>query len=149
MTSNAKVPFPEQSLLPEIKNAVIACNNALTPAFHYIIGMREANEHLKKSKNYAPKRALNPLKRTQSFCALTITGHLFDTLAINRILDTLGENAIKFNMVDVKIGNSEDQESQVVLQIFAKNHHAIDAAILDITPILEKYDIHMQTAAVN
>jgi len=87
----------------------------LTPAFHYIIGMRIANDHLRTSKNYAPKQALNPLKKSQSFCALTLTGHLFDTLAINQILDTLEKNAVKFNCVDVKLGNSEEQESQVVI----------------------------------
>ena len=47
------------------------------------------------------------MKKTTSFCAIKLSGHLFDTLAINKILDILESRSLKFNFVDFTIGNAE------------------------------------------
>lgn len=59
------------------------------------------------------------LKTMKSFHALTLSGNIFRTLAINDIWDVLTNEKVKFNFVDWKIGNNEFENSSCVLQIFA------------------------------
>jgi alpha-aminoadipic semialdehyde synthase len=44
VNSSIDVPFADQILPPEIKNAVMTCNGELTPKFKYVEDLRAANE---------------------------------------------------------------------------------------------------------
>jgi len=44
------------------------------------------NEKLKEAHNFQPKKAL---KKVPSYLSLKLSGHLFDTGAINKMLDVL------------------------------------------------------------
>ncbi len=69
--------------------------------------MKEINEKMNHMNTFAPQKAIKPMKKTSSFCAIKLSGHLFDTLAINKILDLLEQRELKFNFVDFSIGNAE------------------------------------------
>lgn len=89
-------------MLQCIKNAVITQNGELTQNFKYIQKLREVNESFEGRKNFEPKRGLS--KRVMSFSSLIIEGHIFDTGAINKILDICQRTEIKFNVADIKVG---------------------------------------------
>lgn len=44
--SDSKLPFEQQTLIPELKRAIIALNGKLTPGFEYIQKLREENDSL-------------------------------------------------------------------------------------------------------
>lgn len=58
----------------------------LTPQYNYIANLRIVQESNKVHPHYQEKKAL---KQVASFFAFRITGHLFDTGAINKILDAV------------------------------------------------------------
>jgi alpha-aminoadipic semialdehyde synthase len=69
-----------------LQDAVITLHGHLTPKFKYIQELREINRKLKEKHNFQPKKAL---KKVSSYSAIKLQGHLFDTNAINKILDYL------------------------------------------------------------
>ena len=68
-----------------ISRAVITHKGKLTNKFKYIQKLRKANEEVQKQENLMKSKKLGD--RIVSFQSLKIEGHLFDTNAINKILD--------------------------------------------------------------
>ena len=112
-------------LLPELERAVIACQGELTPKFVYIEKLRRAEEELNHMEGYDPKR-VRSMRKTFSFCALRLEGHLFRTKALNQFLDVLNKKGVNFNLLDWKIGADATEESSVFLQIFGRESDHMD-----------------------
>jgi hypothetical protein len=108
-----------QGLFPELERAVIACHGELMPKYVYIEKLRTAEEVLNHMEGYDPKR-VRSIKKTFSFCALRLEGHLFRTKALNLFLDVLNQKGVNFNLLDWKIGADATEESSVFLQIFGR-----------------------------
>jgi hypothetical protein len=58
-----------------------------------------------------------------------MVGHLFDTKFFNNSLDILESNGLKFRVVEMKIGNTTGEPSQVTLQIIGKESDEFNQAI--------------------
>jgi len=55
------------------------------------------------------------MPKTGNFTAIKLIGHLFRTLAINKIIDTCIRYNIAYNCTDIKIGNKKEEASSAVL----------------------------------
>ncbi len=69
--------------------------------------------------------------------ALRVKGHLFDSMAINRIFDACQKLNVKFNILDLQVGNDELSHSQCVLQIFDNEKHLLMDALEQVMEIGE------------
>ncbi|EAS01335.1 lysine-ketoglutarate reductase saccharopine dehydrogenase enzyme, putative (macronuclear) [Tetrahymena thermophila SB210] len=137
--SDISLHIEESGLIDCIKRAVITHNGDLTHAYQYIRKLRDANERIEASKNFEPKRGLS--KKVQSFSSLKIEGHIFDTGAINKILDICQKYEVKFNVADILVGQNEDQTSQMLLQLYANNHESMIEVIEQIEVLAEKINL--------
>ena len=122
--SDATAAFSEQQLPAEIRGAVICCNGKLTPNFDYIFELRKANDHAaalrrasKSMKSLLPAAAA----RVESV-ALELTGHLFDTGALNSLMniieDTDGASA-KFDFANMIVGETRDVPTRLRMKLIA------------------------------
>lgn len=122
--SNPARPFDEQDDLPEeLRGAVIAAHGELTPNFKYIARLRASDERASATRKL--KRA-----RAESFITFNMRGHLFDSGAINKLLDVVEESDASVNIMDITAGRTVDQPSTASLQLFAPMN-ADMAAILN------------------
>lgn len=139
--SDISKPFEDQQLMEPIKRAIITASGQLTPAFRYIARLRKANEEMKHKTMFHKKM---PEKKNLSFISLKLMGHLFDTKAINQIFDYLEEHGVNFRVLELEIGQSNDELSSAYLQIFSKNRDNFNNALDTIYEIGEKYALKIQ-----
>eukprot|EP01017_Pseudomicrothorax_dubius_P030263 TRINITY_DN3759_c0_g2_i1.p1 TRINITY_DN3759_c0_g2~~TRINITY_DN3759_c0_g2_i1.p1 ORF type:complete len:557 (+),score=152.08 TRINITY_DN3759_c0_g2_i1:52-1722(+) len=141
--SDVSKPLVEQGLPPEIERAVVTLNGELTPNFSYITRLREANEKLKASKNYTAG-GLKQMKRVKSFASIRIEGHLFDTLALNKIVDGLTTMMVKFSFIEWIVGKNNEQPSSVVLQVYSKEMDTFLEVLEFLEGVAEKSNLTLQ-----
>ena len=55
------------------------------------------------------------MKSKKSFESIVLKGHLFDTFAINKILDYLEKNDLDFNIAKFEFGKNIKEETKVIL----------------------------------
>ena len=72
------------------------------------------------------------LRRGMSFSTLVLTGHLFDTLFFNQVINILEKNKMDFRVIEIEVGNISQKTSTATLQIVAKNHSMMDKAMDEI-----------------
>eukprot|EP00742_Colponemidia_sp_Colp-10_P006586 GILJ01007057.1.p1 GENE.GILJ01007057.1~~GILJ01007057.1.p1 ORF type:complete len:567 (-),score=95.36 GILJ01007057.1:268-1968(-) len=117
-TSDGSREWEDMTDLPdELRFACILANGKLTPNFRYIQRLREVGQ--REQKQQKTQFNAEVLRRTASFCSVTIRGHLFDSGLINRCLNILEEQQAKFRMLDWEIGQTTDQTSSVVIQLIS------------------------------
>jgi len=138
-----KLEPSKQGLMPEMDRAMITWNGKLTEKFSYIWRLREANEKLKEVKSYSPKKMIP--KEVKSFLALHLKGQLFQTQAINKIVDLVTIHPdVKFNFESWNIGPYESKiPSSVVLQLFSDHQKDVDVVMESINKIAEESDIEI------
>ena len=126
----------KQGLLPEMERAMISWNGKLTEKFSYIWRLREAHDKLKQIKSYSPKK----IKEAKSFHALHLKGQLFQSQAINKIVDLVTIHSdVKFNFESWNIGPyKSNTPSSVVLQLFGNDQKDVDNVLVAINKIAEE-----------
>jgi len=139
--SDISKPFEEQGLVGPIKRATITASGQLTPSFAYIARLRKANEEMKHKTMFSKKM---PEKKNLSFISLKLMGHLFDTKAINQIFDYLEEHGVNFRVLELEIGQNNDQSSSAYLQIFSKDRENFNSALDIIYEIGDKFQLTIQ-----
>lgn len=130
--SDTTTPFAELSDIPkEIKNAIVCCNGKLTPNFKYIDQLRKLNEIQKKEEQEISqmKKKKKGLKRAISFTSLCLSGNIFDTRFFNDALDILEAAKANFRVINIKVGQNEEEESVATLQIFSSDVMRMTAAM--------------------
>ena len=132
--------FKEQGLVPELSKAVITWNGSLTEDYEYINTLRLAKEEMKKKHLYNMKGP-SKLVRDISFTSIKLEGHLFDTMAINKIFDVLEKLAVEFRVLDLEIGKRSGNRSFAYIQIFCKDRKAFGMAFDNITELAAQYNI--------
>jgi len=141
--SDITKPIEEQNLVPEIQRAMITWNGQLTKSFEYIQALRNAKEGSKKTlwlqQNTPPSS-----KRSIPSISLKIQGHLFDTKAINKIFDNLEESKVNFRILEMDIGQNNEQKSHVSLQIFSKDRDIYDKVLEIIYDVGEKFELEVK-----
>lgn len=133
----------KQGLMPEMERAMITWNGKLTDRFSYIWRLREANEKLKEVKGYSPKKMIS--KELKSFHAFHLKGQLFQTQAINKIVDLVTIHPdVKFNFESWNIGPYKSKTpSSVVLQLFGKDQRDVEVVMEAINKIAEESDLEI------
>lgn len=131
-----------QGVCPEMDRAMIAWNGSLTERFSYIWRLREAHDKLKTIQGYSPKKIL---KEVRSFHAYHLKGQLFQTQAINKIVDLVAVHPdVKFNFESWNIGPYKSKTpSSVVLQLFGKDTKDMENAIEALSKIAEENDLEI------
>lgn len=135
----------KQGLMPEMERAMITWNGKLTEKFSYIWRLREANEKLKQAKSYSPRKTI--AKEIKSFHAIHLKGQLFQTQAINKIVDLVTIHPdVKFNFESWNIGPYKSKTpSSVVLQLFSDHAKDVELVMESISKIAEENDIEIDS----
>lgn len=111
--SDGTLPFNEQADLPAvIKGAVITDHGSLTPNFKYINSIRSSRDRADTARGF--KRT-----RQESFTSISLFGHLFDSGAINKILDVIEESHSSCRILDFQVGSDQHTPTKATLQLFA------------------------------
>jgi ACT domain-containing protein len=103
--------------------------------------LRKLNELQKKEEQEilemrsAPKK--KGLKRSMSFTSLCISGHIFDTRFFNDTLDILETAKANFVVLNMRIGQREEEESSASLQIFSHDTMRFNTALDKIYELAE------------
>lgn len=133
--SDINKPLEEQGLLPEISGALVTWNGGITPNYKYITTLR--NSSLLSSKTKV-------LKKSTSFIEVELVGHLFDTYAINDILDLLNQDQqISFNFYPFIIGRNNQEVSKAQVLINGENNEKCDSLLEKIENICIKKGVEM------
>ena len=141
--SDTNKPFEEQGLSPEIERAVITWNGELTANFKYIEELRQANEAVTKRARH--KRTMKALERSTSFISLKIEGQLFDTKAINKVLDVLDVEGIEFRVLDIDIGRKSGK-SHAYIQVVSKDPKLFQKVVEEVFAIADKEQFEVTEA---
>eukprot|EP00753_Platysulcus_tardus_P020629 PLAT8298.1.p1 GENE.PLAT8298.1~~PLAT8298.1.p1 ORF type:complete len:1034 (+),score=530.21 PLAT8298.1:39-3104(+) len=143
--SDPTLPFDEQDDLPvEIRNAVICSHGTLTPDYTYIAQMRAVKERERgREADVAGAVDGSPvlMRRSSSFNTYRLVGHLFDSGAINGILDVIEDSGCKYSIVDVSVGQNRDSPTEVLLQIVAPEEGELAAAVESVATLAAKHDV--------
>lgn len=137
------LPPSQQGLKPEIERAMITWNGNLTENFSYIKRLREANDRLREIKTYIPKK-MNVIR---SFHALHLKGQLFQTQAINKIVDLVQIHPdVKFNFESWNIGPYKSKiPSSVVLQLFGNEKKDMEEVMEKINTIAVENNLEINS----
>ena len=133
-------PFEQQGLVNELSRAVITWNGSLTEAYSYIKKLRLAREEMKRKPLYNVKGP-SKLVRDISFTSIKLEGHLFDTMAINKIFDELEKVKVEFRVLDLEIGKRNGKKSFAYIQIFSKDRKMFGLALEKITELSQQYNL--------
>ena len=115
--SNFNAPLAKQGLPVEIEDAVIAYDGKLADKFTYITKLRDHKQRF-KDKKVEPADMLNVLNKGKEAFDVEFEGHLFDTKAINNILDYLiDEEKVFASIVDWKMGFGEKKPTNCRIRI--------------------------------
>jgi len=120
--SNVHAPLEEANLPPEIHRACITNNGELTKLFTYIDKLRKRKDSWKKRDNYLCDEQMDAsskkLVRTSSFVTFRLNGHLFDTKAINEVMDILmDEYKLQVNLDQWEIGKGSTHNTSVLINV--------------------------------
>jgi alpha-aminoadipic semialdehyde synthase len=108
---------------PAIRGALITNHGAMAPRFTYILKLRAANES-------ASAKRLARLRRHESYMTVRLTGHLFDSGAINRVLDAVElVPGASVDLTSVSVGRSTGQPSQIYMALFSHNPSSLPLAL--------------------
>jgi hypothetical protein len=111
----------KQGLPIEIERAVITNKGKLTDKFTYINKLREHHEKF-KGRKVEPAEIMNVLNKGKEAFDVEFEGHLFDTKAINNILDFLIDDEKVFaSIVDWKMGFGENKPTNCRIRIIKNN----------------------------
>ena len=133
--SDINKPMEEQNLQKEIFEATITWNGNYTPNFHYLDALRKTTF---SSNN--PKK----LKRNNSFIEVELIGHLFDTYAINDVMELLRhENDVSFNFYPYLIGRDRNETTRAQLLINGEDNEKCDVMLEKIQTICKEKGIEM------
>ncbi len=142
--SDINKPLDQQNLPPEIKRAVITHNGQLTYLFSYIKKLRKQKEDYKK-KNLKEIKDFRQID-TGELYTCNFKGHLFDTHAINELLDCLVDKYHSLaSITRWKVGYGEGKPSSCTINL--KSIQDIDSAEKDIQEICKKKDIKYDIVA--
>jgi hypothetical protein len=136
------VPHAEITDIPEVmKGSIVLYNGALTKNYSYISQLRKLDELQKLEEKEILEMRSKPkgkgLKRTMSFTSLCISGHIFDTRFFNDTLDILEGAKANFVIQNMKIGQSEADDSVATLQIFSTDIMRFNTALDKIYELAE------------
>lgn len=152
--SDINAPWEEQvKVLPaEISNAIICAHGELTPNYKYIAELRELNEKMAAKQQSAKRKheeneIKNPspkgLKRNLSLVTLSLQGHLFDTKCFNDAIDQCEEYGVQFRVIDLNVGNTNDQDTRVSIQLMTRNKMALEQCVDGISSIASKCGVQI------
>eukprot|EP00744_Colponema_vietnamica_P005120 GILI01007532.1.p1 GENE.GILI01007532.1~~GILI01007532.1.p1 ORF type:complete len:612 (-),score=169.44 GILI01007532.1:358-2103(-) len=141
--SDATLPFDQQlgDLPAELHRACLTSQGRLTPCYQYIATLRALNEaNEKKEKEAEEEQAKTPkgLRRSTSMVSVALRGHLFDKGLINKALNILEANSVQFRMLDWEVGQNQQQQSRVVIQIITHDEKIMHAVVQQITAAAEE-----------
>lgn len=133
--SDINKPLKEQALQPEILNGLVTWNGDYSPNFKYLETLRNANLVLNKTKN---------IKRTNSFVEIELIGHLFDTFAINEVMEILRQDhEVSFNFYPFFIGRDNTENTKAQLLITADSNEKCDQLLEKISVVCKNKGIEM------
>lgn len=133
--SDATAPWKEQALPEEIKNAVICVNGELTEDYQYIQQLREYNE-----RNTAEHKT----DGMQGF-TYQVSGHLFDKMVFNKILDIAEHKGVHLRVVNWHIGNTMEEDTALTFQIISTSEPALEEAEDRIKALCKQQDVGIKT----
>jgi len=121
-SSNVLAPLEEANLPPEIHRACITNNGELTHNFAYIDKLRRRKDSWKKRSNFLDEDNMDntakKLVRSASFVTFKLNGHLFDTKAINEVMDILmDEYHLQVNLENWEVGKGPTQNTSVFINV--------------------------------
>jgi len=131
--SDGSVPYEEQDLIDELKSAMICTQGQLSPSFKYISEIRKINE----SKEQQTFNSQPLLKKSLSSVIFKMEGHLFDTKAINDVLDLCERKGLHFTVQEWNVGLHCDDPSSIVIKVFSKNVVTLDEAIEELGVLIK------------
>jgi saccharopine dehydrogenase-like NADP-dependent oxidoreductase len=112
----------------------------MAPQFAYILKLRAAQEAA------AAKRVVR-LRRRESFVTLHLRGHLFDSGAINRVLDAVeaveGASCV---LQAVTVGASGDDKSEASMSLFASEAGELSTAVKAVVEAATALDTQVDVA---
>lgn len=115
--SDADADLDNQKLPEPIKRAVITHKGNLTPLFSYINKLRETKQKTTKAPLHNIKEFREIMNEEESFL-VKFTGHLFDTKAINDILNYLiDEEKIFASIVNWSVGFGPDHPTSCIIKL--------------------------------
>jgi len=121
-SSNVLAPLEEANLPPAIHRACITNNGELTQNFEYIDKLRKRKDSWAKRPNFLDVDTMDnnvkKLVRSASFVTFKLNGHLFDTKAINEVMDVLmDEYKLQVNLENWEVGRGQDQNTSVLINV--------------------------------
>ena len=90
--------------------------------------IRQANANVRRTSFIVQKKK-GMMKQVGSFTQIYLMGHLFDSLAINDVLNTLETQDMQFNFVTWNVGRDQKNKSKICLQVYSKNAEKFDLAM--------------------
>ena len=131
---NKPLEQQEKELNQEIYQAMITWNGEITPNYHYIKTLSETNLSSKTKV----------LKKVNSFIQLELVGHLFDSYAINEVIELLRtENEVSFNFYPYFIGRDKHETTKAQLLINGESNEHCDELLTKIENICKDKGIEM------
>lgn len=70
-----------------------------------------------------------------------LTGHLFDTQAFNKSIDTCEKHGVNFRVIEWEIGNSNKQQTRVTIQCMSIDEPTLDAAHTEMIAICGEEEV--------
>ena len=125
----------EQNLKMEIYDATVTWNGKYTANFHYLDSLRKTKLTTSKTK---------VLKKNVSFIEVELVGHLFDTYAINDVIDLLRqEHEVSFNFYPYFIGRDQHETTKAQLLINCETNEKCNLLLEQIEEICKDKGIEM------
>jgi alpha-aminoadipic semialdehyde synthase len=136
MVRASSSPFDDlKATLPsEILGSLITDNGTLTPQFSYIHHLREAAEKSAASKNIS-----RLVRNDASFATFNLTGHVFDTSLLNKVLDAVELKKSIVSILDIAVGKTRHDPTQVTLQLLAPDASTSSILMSDINALAQSH----------
>lgn len=131
----------------EILNACITNNGELTDKYNYICKLRGRKRSWEQRDNYLDNDVDGPvirLQRTASFISFKITGHLFDTKAINEIMDVLtDEYHLMVQLTNWDVGKGTQFDTSVFINVASETETPDDVfkALKEVQKVTKKHNV--------
>eukprot|EP00735_Rhodelphis_limneticus_P001162 TRINITY_DN1172_c0_g1::TRINITY_DN1172_c0_g1_i1::g.17228::m.17228 TRINITY_DN1172_c0_g1::TRINITY_DN1172_c0_g1_i1::g.17228 ORF type:complete len:1067 (-),score=345.77,sp/Q9SMZ4/AASS_ARATH/39.05/0.0,Saccharop_dh/PF03435.13/5.1e-93,AlaDh_PNT_C/PF01262.16/3.1e-27,AlaDh_PNT_C/PF01262.16/63,AlaDh_PNT_N/PF05222.10/1.7e-27,Saccharop_dh_N/PF04455.7/1.6e-09,Shikimate_DH/PF01488.15/6.8e+03,Shikimate_DH/PF01488.15/4.8e+03,Shikimate_DH/PF01488.15/0.015,Semialdhyde_dh/PF01118.19/0.18,NAD_binding_7/PF13241.1/4.7 len=138
------MPFSRQPLQPELRAATITCHNQLTPDYEYIHKLREMHTREATAKEIAAP--VSAAEESEYSVSITLSGHLFDTGAINTALDLIEGTECKFEIVGVEVGNRSFIPTTCTIKVYGKKE-IVDAVVTKVYQVTQEQSKNPRAAS--
>lgn len=136
LKSDINKKLEDQNLPLEIKKAVITLNGQFTSLFSYISKLRQQRKLFEKKHIMDFRKNFNNNK----IYLFNFEGHLFDTYAINKIMDVfIDENNVDLTVLDWKVGFGENKPTACIMSV--SNITDLDKIIKSLNVISKEHEI--------